>query len=106
MPTVWTGISIINEGKLLNYVTRLDIPNLTPFEREEAKNALVREISGSWLTDEIRRHKPTPSDEAMGGFAVIEQNLCILSYSISTVEEIDLKRDRSTAIHENFGYSR
>ena len=60
------------------YDNRLDVANSTPFEKEEAKNALVREISGSWLTDEIRRRKPTPDEEAMGGFAVIEQSLCIL----------------------------
>lgn len=57
---------------------RLDSSDLTPFERDDVKAALEREIAGSWLTDEIRRRKPTPEEEAMGGFAVIEQNLCIL----------------------------
>lgn len=62
-------------NKVANCLDKLDTLNITPFEKEEAKNALIREISGSWLTDEIRRRKPTPDEEAMGGFAVIEQNL-------------------------------
>lgn len=62
-------------NKVANCMDKLDVSNSTPFEKEEAKNALVREISGSWLTDEIRRRKPTPDEEAMGGFAVIEQSL-------------------------------
>jgi len=36
---------------------------------------LKREVVSSWLSDEIRRNKPTPENEAFGGLAVIEQSL-------------------------------
>ncbi|KYR00064.1 Phosphoenolpyruvate carboxylase [Tieghemostelium lacteum] len=53
----------------------LESPSLTSFEREDAEKSLVREVSGSWLTDEIRRSKVTVEMEAQSGFAVIEQTL-------------------------------
>jgi phosphoenolpyruvate carboxylase len=37
---------------------------------------LPPQIGGAWLSDEIRRKRPTPDEEAMGGLAVIEQSLC------------------------------
>ncbi len=48
---------------------RLD---LTPREREQAEESLRREIISIWQTDEIRRRRPTPEDEARSGFAVVE----------------------------------
>ncbi|GAM21660.1 hypothetical protein SAMD00019534_048350 [Acytostelium subglobosum LB1] len=48
---------------------------LTDYERAEWEEELKREVSGSWLTDEIRRKKPTPEEEAQGGFSILEQNL-------------------------------
>lgn len=62
-------------NKIALALSRLDATDLTPFERADILASLEREVSGSWLTDEIRRRKPTPDEEAMGGFAVIEQNL-------------------------------
>ncbi|EGG14024.1 Phosphoenolpyruvate carboxylase [Cavenderia fasciculata] len=44
-------------------------------DRKDWEDQLRREISGSWLTDEIRRNKPTPLEEAQGGFSILEQNL-------------------------------
>ncbi|HET9843060.1 MAG TPA: phosphoenolpyruvate carboxylase, partial [Gammaproteobacteria bacterium] len=37
--------------------------------------SLYREITAIWLTDEIRRKRPTPREEAKWGFAVIENSL-------------------------------
>eukprot|EP01112_Ceratiomyxa_fruticulosa_P013920 TRINITY_DN3947_c0_g1_i1.p1 TRINITY_DN3947_c0_g1~~TRINITY_DN3947_c0_g1_i1.p1 ORF type:complete len:717 (+),score=157.28 TRINITY_DN3947_c0_g1_i1:238-2388(+) len=62
-------------NKIAATLAKIASSDLTPFERSEAEHELKREITGSWLTDEIRRRKPTPDEEAMGGFAVLEQNL-------------------------------
>lgn len=47
----------------------------TPTEKADTKLALKREITAAWHTDEIRRKRPTPQDEARWGFAVVEQTL-------------------------------
>ncbi len=44
-------------------------------EAEEIREALKREITAAWHTDEIRRRRPTPQDEARWGLAVVEQTL-------------------------------
>lgn len=53
----------------------LDHVNLTPIEREQELNRLRRHVIAAWHTDEIRRNKPTPVDEAKWGFTAIEQTL-------------------------------
>lgn len=52
-----------------------DRPDLTPAEAEETEQALKREITAAWFTDEIRQRRPTPVDEARWGFAVVEHTL-------------------------------
>ncbi len=49
--------------------------DLTPDEDEETGLALKREITAAWHSDEIRRRRPTPQDEARWGLAVVEQTL-------------------------------
>ena len=44
-------------------------------ERQRLNAPLERLIAESWHTDEIRRERPTPVDEARWGFAVIEGSL-------------------------------
>ncbi|EFA81868.1 Phosphoenolpyruvate carboxylase [Heterostelium album PN500] len=48
---------------------------LTDYERFEWEEELNREVKATWLTDEIRRKKPTPEEEAQGGWSILEQNL-------------------------------
>ncbi len=50
----------------------LDRPDLHPYERSEALSSIKRDIAATWGSDEIRRIKPRPQDEAAGGNAVIE----------------------------------
>ncbi len=53
----------------------LDREDLTPHEIAQTHETLKREITAVWLTDEIRRKKPTPIDEAKWGLAIIENSL-------------------------------
>ncbi len=47
----------------------------TPNEMAETRLALKREITAAWHSDEVRRRRPTPQDEARWGLAVVEQTL-------------------------------
>lgn len=53
----------------------LDRQDLTPYERNQALYTLKREIASIWGSDEIRRQKPTPQQEARGGLAILESVL-------------------------------
>ncbi|MCU1760609.1 phosphoenolpyruvate carboxylase [Pseudomonas sp. 14P_8.1_Bac3] len=52
-----------------------DHRDLTSAEREQIQAKLQRLIAEAWHTEEIRRTRPTPVDEAKWGFAVIEHSL-------------------------------
>jgi phosphoenolpyruvate carboxylase len=52
-----------------------DHRDLTSAEREQIHVKLQRLIAEAWHTEEIRRTRPTPVDEAKWGFAVIEHSL-------------------------------
>ncbi|GJN06049.1 hypothetical protein PR202_ga23734 [Eleusine coracana subsp. coracana] len=57
---------------LLEYNER---PDLSHEDKEMLIEDLVREITAIWQTDELRRHKPTPVDEARAGLHIVEQSL-------------------------------
>ncbi|KAG2377133.1 Phosphoenolpyruvate carboxylase [Vigna angularis] len=48
---------------------------VTPEELYNSVCKQVREITSIWLTDELRREKPTPVDEARAGLNIVEQSL-------------------------------
>ncbi|HEY5658776.1 MAG TPA: phosphoenolpyruvate carboxylase, partial [Myxococcota bacterium] len=52
-----------------------DQPDLTPAERDAVTDALRREITAGWKTDEVRHARPTPLDEVRWGLVVFEQTL-------------------------------
>ncbi|MDH4562050.1 phosphoenolpyruvate carboxylase [Pseudomonas sp. BN411] len=52
-----------------------DHADLSDDERERVRLRLLRLIAEAWHTEEIRRSRPTPVDEAKWGFAVIEHSL-------------------------------
>ncbi|EFJ16055.1 hypothetical protein SELMODRAFT_117085 [Selaginella moellendorffii] len=54
---------------------RNDRQDLTHEEKELLIEDLVREITSLWQTDELRRRRPTPLDEARGGLHIVEQTL-------------------------------
>ncbi|RMV07655.1 phosphoenolpyruvate carboxylase, partial [Pseudomonas coronafaciens] len=53
----------------------LDHRDLSSAERSQITSRLQRLIAEAWHTEEIRRIRPTPVDEAKWGFAVIEHSL-------------------------------
>ncbi|KAG2269561.1 hypothetical protein Bca52824_064116 [Brassica carinata] len=52
-----------------------DRPDLGFEDRETVIEDLVREITSLWQTDELRRQRPTPVDEARAGLNIVEQSL-------------------------------
>jgi len=86
-----TVVQKLNEiGEILQ---RRDSPLLTENERIETEEQLKRILHEIWCTDEIKRRRPTPMEEARGGLVVIEQNLWevlpkFLRETSSDVEEI------------------
>lgn len=60
---------------LAHHLHQNDRPDLTPEEKEHIIEELVREVTAIWQTDELRRRKPTPVDEARGGLHIVEQSL-------------------------------
>ncbi|XP_009336648.2 phosphoenolpyruvate carboxylase 4 [Pyrus x bretschneideri] len=62
----------IRIAHLLDYKHR---PDIGDEDKEMLIEDLVREITSIWQTDELRRHKPTPVDEARAGLNIVEQSL-------------------------------
>ncbi|KAL1317841.1 hypothetical protein HN51_070041 [Arachis hypogaea] len=62
----------IKIAHLLDYNAQLD---LSTEDREMVIEDLVREITSIWQTDELRRQKPTPVDEARAGLNIVHQSL-------------------------------
>ena len=56
-------------------LSRRDRLDQTVAEKEANLEDLRREVLACWLTDEIRRQRPTPIDEARGGLTVVEKSL-------------------------------
>ncbi|MDY7559308.1 phosphoenolpyruvate carboxylase [Pseudomonas sp. 10B1] len=60
---------------IASQLAALDHRDLSAAEREDITVRLQRLIAEAWHTEEIRRTRPTPIDEAKWGFAVIEHSL-------------------------------
>lgn len=74
-PTEVTRRTLINKHVQMNDCLdwlELDLPEQ---EREQILTRLEALINQAWHTDEIRKIRPTPVDEAKWGFAVIENSL-------------------------------
>ena len=66
---------IQKSGRISDMLAKRDRLNLTPFEKAEIRENLETMITSVWQTDEIRRVRPTPVEEAKWGLAIIEEVL-------------------------------
>ncbi|WP_444929452.1 phosphoenolpyruvate carboxylase [Microbulbifer sp. SSSA002] len=75
-PTEVTRRTLIRKyDRVADLLNTLDSPDLTSEESQDLRRHLQEQILSAWSTDEIRRSRPTPVDEAKWGFATIEQSL-------------------------------
>ncbi|HAG41304.1 MULTISPECIES: phosphoenolpyruvate carboxylase [unclassified Pseudoalteromonas] len=75
-PTEVTRRTIINKHvELSDCLASLERKDNLPHEREAILNRIAQLISQAWHTDDIRRSRPSPVDEAKWGYAVIENSL-------------------------------
>ncbi|AWF79697.1 phosphoenolpyruvate carboxylase [Microbulbifer sp. A4B17] len=75
-PTEVTRRTLIRKyDRVADLLNTLDRPDLTTEESLDLRRHLQEQILSAWSTDEIRRSRPTPVDEARWGFATIEQSL-------------------------------
>ncbi|WP_445359350.1 phosphoenolpyruvate carboxylase [Microbulbifer sp. ANSA005] len=75
-PTEVTRRTLIRKyDRVADLLNTLDRPDLTLEESQDLRRHLQEQILSAWSTDEIRRSRPTPVDEARWGFATIEQSL-------------------------------
>ena len=61
--------------KITELLAVLDGSDLTGYERQNNIRSLRREVASIWGSDEIRRQRPTPQQEARGGIAILESVL-------------------------------
>ena len=66
---------LLKYNRIAANLEELDREDRVPSEREEVANSLRNEIASAWMTDEIRRERPTPVEEARSGLLVFEQSL-------------------------------
>ncbi|MFP1770046.1 phosphoenolpyruvate carboxylase [Lonsdalea quercina] len=75
-PTEITRRSLIHKlGEVNHCLKQLDHDDLADYERHQIMRRLRQLIAQYWHTDEIRKERPTPVDEAKWGFAVVENSL-------------------------------
>jgi phosphoenolpyruvate carboxylase len=75
-PTEITRRTLVyKQLRIAEALAQLDRPDLTMPERGELMEALRREITATWQTEEIRPERPTPVDEVIGGLLIFEQTL-------------------------------
>ena len=61
--------------RVRNILESFDRPDHTPYEIRQLNRQLHSEIASIWESDELRRSKPTPVEEAMGGLNIVENVL-------------------------------
>ncbi|MEG3126397.1 phosphoenolpyruvate carboxylase [Pantoea cypripedii] len=75
-PTEITRRTLIHKLVEVNScLQQLDHSDITEYEYNQVMRRLRQLVAQAWHTDEIRKYRPTPVDEAKWGFAVVENSL-------------------------------
>lgn len=75
-PTEITRRTLIHKLVEVNScLKQLDHGDIADYERNQIMRRLRQLVAQAWHTDEIRKHRPSPVDEAKWGFAVVENSL-------------------------------
>ncbi len=75
-PTEVTRRTLLQKyNRIADILAERDRDDLIPSEEKKLAEDLRREIISIWETDEVRRHRITPEEEARSGFVVVEQIL-------------------------------
>ncbi|WP_202307932.1 phosphoenolpyruvate carboxylase [Dryocola clanedunensis] len=75
-PTEITRRTLIHKLVEVNgCLKQLDHADIADYERKQIMRRLRQLVAQAWHTDEIRKHRPSPVDEAKWGFAVVENSL-------------------------------
>ena len=61
--------------RIASFLERYNKADMTAEDKDACVEDLARELLSLWQTDELRRRRPTPLDEARGGLHVVEQSL-------------------------------
>lgn len=75
-PTEITRRTLIHKlVEVNNCLKQLDHSDIADYERNQIMRRLRQLLAQAWHTDEIRKQRPSPVDEAKWGFAVVENSL-------------------------------
>ena len=75
-PTEITRRTLIHKHSAINdCLSYLELTDISDKERDQLLARLEQLITQAWHTNDIRKNRPTPVDEAKWGFAVIENSL-------------------------------
>jgi len=76
-PTQAARRSVINKHARISELLELHDRSklLTPLQKKELLGELQENLLGIWRTNPVRRHKPSPEDEARYGLSVVEDTL-------------------------------
>ncbi|WP_275553217.1 phosphoenolpyruvate carboxylase [Mixta sp. Marseille-Q2659] len=97
-PTEITRRTLIHKLVEVNTcLKQLDHNDLTDYDRNQIMRRLRQLVAQAWHTDEIRKYRPSPVDEAKWGFAVVENSLW------DGVP--DFLRELNEQVEETFGYT-
>lgn len=90
-PTEITRRTLIHKMVEVNAcLKQLDNKDIADYEHNQLMRRLRQLIAQSWHTDEIRKLRPSPVDEAKWGFAVVENSL------VARRTELPARTERTT----------